>query len=167
MIITIQAKPLTVEDFAPYGKAIVIPTDNNPERPTDRFNFWPKLSLLKCDSGVFQVGVSTFFRRPFRTMNLEKHYKTEEFMSPLTGTFVLLFCKSIDGTPGGPPDYEKAEAFIVGPNQGVVVDKEVWHWSPMPYKDDSTMLCIFAEDTHKGDLEIQPLPSGQIIEVML
>lgn len=167
MIITIKAKPLTVEGFAPYGKAIIIPDDNNPERPTDRFNFWPKLSLLKCDSGVFQVGVSTFFRRPFRTMNLEKHYKTEEFMSPLVGSFVLLFCKTKDMKPGSEPDYDNAEAFIVHPNQCVVVNKEVWHWSPMPFKDNSTMLCIFAEDTHKGDLEIQPLPKGQIVEIKM
>ena len=66
-VLNIQAQPLTREAFAPYGTAICIPTDGNPDRPTDRFNFWPKLSLYQCDSGIFQIGVSTFFKRPFRS----------------------------------------------------------------------------------------------------
>ena len=98
-VLTIKAKELTKEGFAPYGSAVCIPTDGNPDRPTDRFNFWPKLCLYRCDSGVFQIGVSTFFKRPFRTVNMERHFKTEEFMTPLTGPIVIVFCpnKIVDG----------------------------------------------------------------------
>lgn len=46
-VLTIKAKELTKEGFAPYGSAVCIPTDGNPDRPTDRFNFWPKLCLYQ------------------------------------------------------------------------------------------------------------------------
>lgn len=116
-VLTIKAKELTKEGFAPYGSAVCIPTDGNPDRPTDRFNFWPKLCLYRCDSGVFQIGVSTFFKRPFRTVNMERHFKTEEFMTPLTGPIVIVFCpnKIVDGADT--PDYEKMEAFLITENR--------------------------------------------------
>ena len=122
-VLTIKAKELTKEGFAPYGSAVCIPTDGNPDRPTDRFNFWPKLCLYRCDSGVFQIGVSTFFKRPFRTVNMERHFKTEEFMTPLTGPIVIVFCpnKIVDGADT--PDYEKMEAFLITEKQAVVVEK--------------------------------------------
>ena len=33
-VLTIKAKELTKEGFAPYGSAVCIPTDGNPDRPT-------------------------------------------------------------------------------------------------------------------------------------
>ena len=166
-VLNIQAQPLTREAFAPYGTAICIPTDGNPDRPTDRFNFWPKLSLYQCDSGTFQIGVSTFFKRPFRTVNMERHFKTEEFMAPLTGPIVIVFCpnKQVDGKDQ--PDYQKAEAFLITEKQAVVVGKEVWHWTPMPLENETSIICSFAEDTQKYDLDVQSLPSGEVVQVVL
>ena len=91
MIHKIKVQPLTPEAFKPYGSAICIPTDGNPERPTDRFNFWPKLCTYTCEGGDFQMGVSTFFKRPYRTMSMERHYHTQEFMTPLTGSIIIVF----------------------------------------------------------------------------
>lgn len=163
----IKVQPLTPEAFAPYGKAIYIPTDGNPDRPTDRFNFWPKLSLYQCDSGVFQIGVSTFFKRPFRTTSMERHYKTEEFMTPLNGSIIIVFAKNKGMEPGEVLDYSQAEAFLITQEQGVVVNKGVWHWTPMPLEDQTSIICSFQEDTSLYDLDIQALPSGEVIEVLV
>ena len=167
MIINIPVKPLTKEGFTPYGNAIIIPTDGNPYRPTDRFNFWPKLSLYRCDSGVFQIGISTFFKRPFRLANMERHFKTEEFMTPLTGQIIIVFApnKVVDGKDQ--PDFEKAEAFLINQTQSVVVGKNVWHWTPMPLQNEVSIICSFAEDTQKNDLDVQALPAGNVVQVTL
>ena len=167
MIINIPVKPLTKEGFAPYGNAIIILTDGNPDRPTDRFNFWPKLSLYRCDSGVFQIGISTFFKRPFRLANMERHFKTEEFMTPLTGQIIIVFApnKVVDGKDQ--PDFEKAEAFLINQTQSVVVGKNVWHWTPMPLQNEVSIICSFAEDTQKNDLDVQALPAGNVVQVTL
>ena len=166
-VLTNKAKELTKEGFAPYGSAVCIPTDGNPDRPTDRFNFWPKLCLYRCDSGVFQIGVSTFFKRPFRTVNMERHFKTEEFMTPLTGPIVIVFCpnKIVDGADT--PDYEKMEAFLITEKQAVVVEKGVWHWTPMPLEPEVSIICSFAEDTQWNDLDVQALPPGEVVQVIL
>ena len=167
MITNIPVKPLTKEGFAPYGNAIIIPTDGNPDRPTDRFNFWPKLSLYRCDSGVFQIGISTFFKRPFRLANMERHFKTEEFMTPLTGQIIIVFApnKVVDGKDQ--PDFEKAEAFLINQTQSVVVGRNVWHWTPMPLQNEVSIICSFAEDTQKNDLDVQALPAGNVVQVTL
>ena len=46
------------------------------------------------------------------------------------------------------PDYQKAEAFLITEKQAVVVGKEVWHWTPMPLENETSIICSFAEDTH-------------------
>ena len=167
MIINIPVKPLTKEGFAPYGNAVIIPTDGNPDRPTDRFNFWPKLSLYRCDSGVFQIGISTFFKRPFRLANMERHFKTEEFMTPLTGQIIIVFApnKVVDGKDQ--PDFEKAEAFLINTTQGVVVNTGVWHWTPFAVGGDSRIICIFAENTSAQDCDVRKFPDGQVLEIMV
>lgn len=167
MINKIKVQPLTPEAFAPYGSAIYIPTDGNPDRPTDRFNFWPKLCTFDCDDGVFQVGVSTFFKRPFRTMDLERHYHTEELMTPLNGSIIIVFAKNEGLEPGEKANYKDAEAFLIRQDQGVVVKRGVWHWTPMPLEDQTSIICSFAVGTSDNDLEVQRLPKGEIIEVEL
>ena len=164
MINKIKVQPLTPEAFAPYGSAICIPTDGNPDRPTDRFNFWPKLATYNCDDGNFQIGVSTFFKRPYRTMNLERHYHTQEFMTPLNGSIIIVFVKNKGTEPGEEIDFKGAEAFLIKQDQAVIVDKYVWHWTPMPIEDQTSIICSFAVDTQWKDLEIQNLPKGEVIE---
>lgn len=166
-VLNIHVKELTKEGFAPYGSAVCIPEDGNPDRPTDRFNFWPKLCLYQCDSGVFQIGVSTFFKRPLRTVNMERHFKTEEFMTPLTGPIVIVFCPGKVEDGRDVPDYEKAEAFLITEHQAVVVGKNVWHWTPMPLENETSIICSFAEDTQKNDLDVQALPPGEVVQVIL
>ena len=82
----IPVQPLTQEAFAPYGTVIDLPEkpENYELRSSDRFDFFPKLCTYQCDSGIFQIGVSTLYQRPYRTVNMERHYHTQELMVPLT-----------------------------------------------------------------------------------
>lgn len=124
-------------------------------------------SAFTAATAVFQIGVSTFFKRPFRTVNMERHFKTEEFMTPLTGPIVIVFCpnKIVDGADT--PDYEKMEAFLITEKQAVVVEKGVWHWTPMPLEPEVSIICSFAEDTQWNDLDVQALPPGEVVQVIL
>ena len=66
----IPVQPLTQEAFAPYGTVIDLPEkpENYELRSSDRFDFFPKLCTYQCDSGIFQIGVSTLYQRPYRTV---------------------------------------------------------------------------------------------------
>ena len=130
----IPVQPLTQEAFAPYGTVIDLPEkpENYELRSSDRFDFFPKLCTYQCDSGIFQIGVSTLYQRPYRTVNMERHYHTQELMVPLTNPIIIVFSKNKGLDPQEEPDINEAEAFLINTRQGVVVDTGVWHWTPIP-----------------------------------
>jgi ureidoglycolate hydrolase len=78
-----------------------------------------------------------------------------------------VFCpnKIVDGADT--PDYEKMEAFLITEKQAVVVEKGVWHWTPMPLEPEVSIICSFAEDTQWNDLDVQALPPGEVVQVIL
>ena len=88
-------------------------------------------------------------------------------MTPLTGQIIIVFApnKVVDGKDQ--PDFEKAEAFLINQTQSVVVGKNVWHWTPMPLQNEVSIICSFAEDTQKNDLDVQALPAGNVVQVTL
>ena len=99
-VLNIQAQPLTREAFAPYGTAICIPTDGNPDRPTDRFNFWPKLSLYQCDSGIFQIGVdrSSLQKELMYTLTKQMEFLWPPAHSQFCGLGELYFMMNLGST---------------------------------------------------------------------
>lgn len=166
-IYRIKAQPLSAEAFAPYGSVIDVPTNMEPTAISDRFTFWPKVSEYKCDGGLFQIGVSTLYKRPLRTCSLERHYHTQEFMMPMNGSMIIVFAKHKGLDRDEIADYTNAEAFLITKEQGVVVNVGVWHWTPMPVDGDLNIVCSFGWDTEKNDVHQQDLPASEVIEVVL
>lgn len=165
----IKVQPLTKEGFAPYGTVVDWPSpeDHLDCRNSDRFDFFPKLCTFKCDSGVMQVGIATHYKRPYRTVNMERHYKTEELMVPLTNPIIIAFAKNKGMDPAEEPDINDVEAFLINTQQGVVVNTGVWHWTPMAVGGDSRIICIFAEDTSPNDVDVHKFPAGEVLEILL
>ena len=167
----IKVQPLTRENFAPYGTVIDWPSAQEaPEyelRSSDRFDFFPKLGSLACDHDAMQVGIATHYKRPYRTVNMERHYHTEELMVPLTNPIILIFAKNDGLDPSEEPDIDQVEAFLIQTTQGVVVNTGVWHWTPFAVGGDSRIICIFAENTSAQDCDVRKFPDGQVLEILL
>lgn len=164
----IQVQPLTQAAFSKYGTCIDLPEQDGYElRSSDRFDFYPKLCTYTCDSNVFQIGISTLYQRPLRTVNMERHYHTQELMVPLTNPIIIVFSKNEGMDLSEEPDMSIAEAFLITPQQGVVVDTGVWHWTPMPVGGDSRIICSFAENTSANDVDVRKFPDGQVLEVLM
>lgn len=165
----ITAQPLTKEAFAPYGTIIDWPSPDEKldVRNSDRFDFYPKLCTFTCDSGVMQVGIATHYKRPYRTVNMERHYHTQELMVPLTNPIIIAFAKNKSMDPSEEPDINEVEAFYISTEQGVVVDNGVWHWTPMAVGGDSRIICIFAENTSPGDVDVHKFADGDVLEILI
>ena len=114
-----------------------------------------------------QVGIATHYKRPYRTVNMERHYHTEELMVPLTNPIILIFAKNDGLDPNEEPDIDKVEAFLINTTQGVVVNTGVWHWTPFAVGGDSRIICIFAENTSAQDCDVRKFPDGQVLEIMV
>ena len=99
--------------------------------------------------------------------DMERHYHTQELMVPLTNPIIIVFSKNKGMDYSEEPDIETAEAFLITPQQGVVVDTGVWHWTPMPVGGDSRIICSFAENTSATDVDVRKFPAGEVLEVLL
>ena len=96
----ISLKELTPENFAPYGQILAIPPEDVPAAcPSDRFDFHPKVATFDLHTGTqLQLGISTFFKRPFRLENMERHYTSEEIMVALNKQGVIIAFARQDGS---------------------------------------------------------------------
>ncbi len=57
---------------------------------------------------------------------VERHMETYEMFLPLGGKeFIFVLCPPMET-----PDPEKTRAFLVGPDEGVLLDKGTWHYAP-------------------------------------
>ena len=163
----IALKPLTQENFAPYGQLFEIQTGDGPSCLTERFNFWPKLATFQCARGEVQIGISTFLKRPLRLATMERHLCSEEIMIPLTGGVIIPFARQQGTDPAELPQACRAEAFLIPPAKGIVVHKNVWHWTPMPLEDQTSIICMFETGTEQTDVLIREFPQDDLVEIQL
>lgn len=138
-------KHVSLEDFAPYGRVIGRFEDMEeylyelrPQKPMGFSDvdvadkaFWDILPF-KDTNLRFGIGVNWIKNKPEGT-NIEWtecHLTTYEFFFPLSGKEMIFVL-----APKGPvPDLNKTRAFLVGPDEGVLLDKGTWHFPPYaPY----------------------------------
>ena len=86
-------------------------------------------------------------------------------MTPLNGSIIILFAKNKGLDPNEELDYDDCVAFIITQEQGVVVNAGVWHWTPFPLVDQTSIICSFQEDTQINDLDIRTIRKGEVIEI--
>lgn len=163
----IHLTELTGENFAPYGQLFEIQAGGDAPCITERFNFWPKLATFQCAGGELQIGISTFLKRPFRFSAMERHLTSEEIMLPLTGGVIIAFAREDGADPAERPGAERAEAFLIPTAKGIVVKKNVWHWTPMPLEDKTSIICMFETGTEQTDVLIRDFPGGNVVGIEL
>lgn len=165
----IKLTDLTKVNFGPYGQVFEIQTDKEAEMITERFNFHPKLATFDLTRGnQLQIGISTFLKRPFRLATMERHLTSEEIMIPLDKQGVVIaFAKHNSDDIREIPEIGLVEAFYIPPTKGIVVYKNVWHWTPMPIVDQSSIICCFETGTEKDDVIIKEFSNGGVVEIDL
>lgn len=138
-------KHVSLEEFAPYGRIIgrfegieEFLFQLRPEKPMGFSDvdvadmaYWDVLPF-KDTNLRFGLGMNWIKNKPEGTYIewTECHLTTYEFFFPLGGKEMIFLL----APPGPVPDVEKTRAFLIGPDEGVLLDKGTWHYPPYaPY----------------------------------
>lgn len=138
-------KHVSAEDFAQFGRVIgkyegleEYLFDLRPEKPMGFSDvdvadmaYWDVFPFK--ETGLrFGLGMNWIKNKP-EGANIEWtecHLTTYEFFFPLGGKEMIF----ILAPPGEVPDLEKTRAFLIGPDEGVLLNKGTWHYPPYsPY----------------------------------
>ena len=141
----IQIQPLTEEAFAPFGKAVIQPSDGA-TAADETFSFWSDVANYGID-GDTEVGYCTVYRGPEDVVDwMERHDRTPEMLLPIGGPFVLPVMTN-DGV---------VQAFRVDIGQAVIIGAGVWHSACKPVDaDEATYFVVFRRGTPREDVTKQ------------
>jgi len=133
-------KNVSLEEFSPYGRIIGRFEEMEeylfhlrPEKPlgvmdldVTSYAFWDLLPFK--EPGRFSMGMIWMKNKPPGTSVewTECHKTTYEFFFPMGGKELIF----VLAPPGDKPDLDKTRAFLVGPDEGVLLDKGTWHYPP-------------------------------------
>jgi len=76
----------------------------------------------------------------------EVHYETYEFFFPLGGKQLIF----VLAPKSSHPDPEKTRAFLIGPDEGVMLDKGTWHYPPFALS--GVTPCLMPRFGHLGEV---------------
>ena len=122
---TITARPLTAQDFAPYGD--VLEAADQPDKIINQGFCGRWHDRAELDFGTDgRAGISIFKAEPrdmpYRLDLLERHPDGSQAFVPMSMTEWLVIVAADDhGTPDG------IAAFIAAPGQGINLHRGTWH----------------------------------------
>lgn len=123
----LRARPLTEQDFAPYGWVLGLPFPGG--TPVASFghalsDFWQAQLFDTGVGGETEVLWVAYRNREPGIEGLEQHLLTQQAIIPLTGEIVqFVAC----GAPEGGPDPATLAAFAVPPGMGICMRADCWH----------------------------------------
>lgn len=121
----IAAKPLTAEDFAPFGD--VLECVGAPDKMINAGLCGRYHDRAKLDFGADgRAGISLFNAEPrslpYRCDLLERHPEGSQAFLPMTNKpFLVIVAPDVEGRPGKPL------AFLTKPHQGINFHRGTWH----------------------------------------
>ena len=151
----VKTKLLTQEAFEPFGRVI-----DKPPRASDvareYLDWWGGLYDLDF-SDTAALGYLEIRRQAFEITALERHVKAAEIFIPIEGVSVMPFAPAGDNeNPEAVPDLSQLTAFIVDGTQGLVIEKGVWHFPPLPITKRMGFILTVRKET-ADDLDIKPI----------
>ncbi len=143
---TVRARSLTKQKFAPFGRVVVAPT-GVPTSQSPAYRFWSDIAEYDI-VGEAEIGICTVYRLPGqRIASLERHLRTPEILIPIDGPFILPLL--LDEAPE-----KDIQAFRVEIGEAVVIDRAVWHGACLPVgKKESSYFVMFRKNTPHEDVE--------------
>ena len=161
---TIQAEPITVEAFAPFGQFYTYTDPKGYALCGELHRFFP--DRLVADSN-HRVGYSPILvKKPEKMVitAVEYHTTTWEMIMPLNDDMILHVAPASAGTPV--PHLTKA--FIVPKNTLVKMNAAIWHLAPLPAKaDELAAMIVLPECTYANDCTVVDLKPEEQFEIVL
>lgn len=141
----IQARRVTSQNFAKFGKVVSTPTGEPTSQRPD-YKFWSDIADYLIE-GETEIGICTVYAQAAREISgVERHLRTPEILIPIDAPFILPVL--LDGE-----DVSNVEAFQVNPGEVVIIDKGVWHAACLPAgKAESSYFVIFRKNTPYEDV---------------
>ena len=138
----IAIQSLTEEAFAPFGRAVIQPSDGA-TASDETFSFWSDVAHYGIE-GDTEVGYCTVYRGEEDVVDwMERHDRTPEMLVPIDRPFVLPVMAK-DGT---------VQAFHVAVGQAVIIGDGVWHSACKPVgADEATYFVVFRRGTPREDV---------------
>ena len=143
MSIQLQATPLTVENFAPFGQVIDRTQHNHfliNDGSTERYHQMAQVETGPADGqaiiSVFRKPLADQF--PLTIRMLERHPLGSQAFIPLKGYPFLI----VVAPPGDLPDPQQMRLFISDGSQGVNYAAGVWHHPLIACVDGDELLVV-------------------------
>ena len=137
---TITARPLTAQDFAPYGD--VLEAEGQADKMINQgfCGRWHDRAQLDFGDGG-RAGISIFKAEPralpYQLDLLERHPDGSQAFIPMSMTEWLVIVAADEGAAPG-----RIEAFIAAPGQGINLHRGTWHGVLTPLQDPGLFAVI-------------------------
>ncbi|GEM_PF-1320638 len=167
-IIILKPEPLTVEGFAPYGQAVLGPT----EKPNYEGDGW--ISLFPAGQTHVPKGeLGWVLTKPPKQGLIVTGMEREpevEIMWPVTGALI-----HVVALPGNlknhseQPDALTAKAFVLHPGQVIIMHPGTWHYVSFPLEPKETFYYFLTKnhlrETGWKDVPWVPLKRNMVIKI--
>ncbi len=148
---TVKAKPLTAEAFAPYGQ-VLMGYETGVERhefaaavENRRQHAKPNMTFIRSVVGAGPVQVKA----------MERHVHSNQTFIPLSGTkFLVAVCS--DDAEGG-PDLSTLKVFVASGSQAVNFNTGVWHAPNTVLATPGEFIMLRFDDGGPEDTELRTL----------
>lgn len=151
-VVHIDVKPVTAENFAPYGQLIGL-SDAEPNFRGNGLRSW-RLGYGADDQTELMFIWFDFI--PMRFSKLERHFNVTQSFVPLGGvSMVMVVAPRTDpGNWDDLPQPESLEAFLIPGNCGVMMWKGVWHaLNRFPVKPPGGGFALLTSHETQNELE--------------
>ena len=141
MTSTLKAHPLTKTGFARFGQVIEKRGSESFLINNGKCRRHHDLALVDIAEPEGRVGISIFSGQPYALPHhldlVERHPLGSQAFYPLgNNDWLVIVCDDEDGRPGEPL------AFVAGPDQGINLNRGVWHGVLTPLIEASDFLVI-------------------------
>lgn len=121
----IVARPVTSENFAPFGTVYDLTTDIDPKAVWTAGDGWyDGFTRTPLIEGSGHLGVTRGGGTPWLCVTMERHPGTEEAIFCGAQPVILAVAPASDADAANRADIE---AFVIAPGQVVVMRRGVWH----------------------------------------
>lgn len=162
----LQAKPLTIEGFRPYGEYANMLNPAGNCFDSGNSAFYPDQVTLSV-SGREQIAFS-----PLTAKKADKMIITKAEYHNWTGEGIMFLDDDAVMHVAAPSNHnivpEKTEAFIVPKGTLIKLNTGVWHLTPFPLHNDVLhLMIIMPERVYANDCIIKDFPENEYIEIIL
>ncbi|MGC4026788.1 MAG: ureidoglycolate lyase [Mesorhizobium sp.] len=145
----ITARPLTRENFAPFGDVIDTDGDNHYPINGGRCERYHDLARVEATGENARVLISLFkgtpYDFPLRLTMVERHpFGSQAFIPLSPRPFLVVVCSDTPNGPGEP------NAFLTKPGQGVNYPRNRWHGVLTPIGEPQDFAVVDRGGTEKN-----------------